>query len=157
MLKSALNFAAGFFGIPYEDKYLQSITIEESGYNNTLSPYMTCPNSRDRSKSDRGTAFVKEWAQIYLKDARERLQVELDGFDLKVEDVYTMQQMCAYEVSSIAEGVLSVWRDVLNLTLGLRNGDRRSLSGTPSSANCSRRKNGKDLTTRELMTIYSTF
>ena len=31
MLYSALNFAAGFFGIPYEDKYLQSITIEDPG------------------------------------------------------------------------------------------------------------------------------
>lgn len=31
MLASALNFAAGFWGIPYEDKYLQSITIEARG------------------------------------------------------------------------------------------------------------------------------
>jgi hypothetical protein len=29
MLASALNFAAGFWGIPYEHKYLQSITIED--------------------------------------------------------------------------------------------------------------------------------
>jgi hypothetical protein len=31
MLASALNFAAGFWGIPYENKYLQSITIEDRG------------------------------------------------------------------------------------------------------------------------------
>ena len=31
MLASALNFAAGFWGIPYEHKYLQSITIEAPG------------------------------------------------------------------------------------------------------------------------------
>ena len=31
MLYSALNFAAGFFGIPYEKQYLQSIQIEERG------------------------------------------------------------------------------------------------------------------------------
>jgi hypothetical protein len=31
MLASALNFAAGFWGIPYENKYLQSITIEDGG------------------------------------------------------------------------------------------------------------------------------
>ena len=31
MLASALNFAAGFWGIPYEHKYLQSITIEARG------------------------------------------------------------------------------------------------------------------------------
>lgn len=31
MLYSALNFAAGFFGIPYEGQYLQSVTIEANG------------------------------------------------------------------------------------------------------------------------------
>ena len=31
MLKSALNFAVGFFGFPIEGKYLQSVTIEEDG------------------------------------------------------------------------------------------------------------------------------
>lgn len=39
MLKSALNFAAGFFGIPYEEQYHQLITLEWPHYNNTLSPY----------------------------------------------------------------------------------------------------------------------
>lgn len=31
MLHSALNFAVGFFGLPIEGKYLQSVTIEEDG------------------------------------------------------------------------------------------------------------------------------
>lgn len=31
MLHSALNFAIGFFGLPIEGKYLQSVTIEENG------------------------------------------------------------------------------------------------------------------------------
>jgi hypothetical protein len=31
MLASALNFAAGFFGIPFEGQYLQSVTIEAKG------------------------------------------------------------------------------------------------------------------------------
>jgi hypothetical protein len=31
MLASALNFASGFWGIPSENKYLQSITIEAPG------------------------------------------------------------------------------------------------------------------------------
>jgi len=38
MLKSALNFAAGFFGIPYEDQYHQSIVIEATGFNSS-SPF----------------------------------------------------------------------------------------------------------------------
>lgn len=31
MLHSALNFAVGFFGLPIEDKYQQSILIEDDG------------------------------------------------------------------------------------------------------------------------------
>ena len=31
MLNSALNFAVGFFGLPIEGQYQQSITIEELG------------------------------------------------------------------------------------------------------------------------------
>ncbi|KAI0701864.1 phosphoglycerate mutase-like protein [Cytidiella melzeri] len=101
MLASALNFAAGFFGIPYEGQYLQSITIEADGYNNTLAPYKTCPNANDRDKADRGVWFVRNWANIYLQDAHARLAPQLKGYDISVEDVYTMQQMCAYETVAI--------------------------------------------------------
>ncbi len=31
MLNSAMNFAIGFFGYPFEGQYQQSITIEETG------------------------------------------------------------------------------------------------------------------------------
>ncbi|KAI0316795.1 phosphoglycerate mutase-like protein [Amylostereum chailletii] len=95
MLYSALNFAGGFFGIPYEDKYLQSITIEDPA------PYKTCPNAGDKTKADRGTVFVQEWASVYLRDAQARLQSQLEGYALSIEDVYTLQQMCAYETVAI--------------------------------------------------------
>lgn len=62
-------------------------------FNNTLAPYMTCPNAKDRSKSDRGVHFVKEWAGIYLKDALARLQPQLKGYELSIEDIYTLQQV----------------------------------------------------------------
>ncbi|KAH9966467.1 phosphoglycerate mutase-like protein [Russula dissimulans] len=101
MLASALNFAAGFWGIPYHHKYLQSITIEADGFNNTLAPYMTCPNAGVHSKGRRGTQFLKEWANVYLKSAQDRLQKQIDGYTLTIEDVYTMQQMCAYETVAI--------------------------------------------------------
>ncbi|KAJ8699287.1 hypothetical protein PTI98_002418 [Pleurotus ostreatus] len=101
MLNSAINFALGFFGHPLEGKYQQSITIEADGFNNTLAPYDTCPNARDKLKSDRGLWYVKKWAPIYLRDARSRIQAHLKGFDLTYEDVFTMQQMCAYETVAI--------------------------------------------------------
>jgi hypothetical protein len=49
MLKSAQNFAAGFFGIPYEGQYQQLVTIEDDGVRPlSLSPSLrpTCPNTR---------------------------------------------------------------------------------------------------------------
>lgn len=98
MLSSALNFALGFFGPSLDGQYQQLITIEAGGFNNTLSPSKTCPNSRDPTKGDRAVPFVREWAEIYLQDAVSRVSPMLEGYDLTVEDVYTMQQLCAYEV-----------------------------------------------------------
>ncbi|KAG5727396.1 3-phytase A [Termitomyces sp. T112] len=101
MLHSALNFAMGFFGYPLDGKYQQSITIESDGVNNTLSPYTTCSNANVREKGDRGVWYVKRWAEIYLVEALARLQPYIKGYALSIEDVYVMQQMCAYETVAI--------------------------------------------------------
>ncbi|RDB19457.1 3-phytase A [Hypsizygus marmoreus] len=101
MLASALNFAIGFFGYPYEGQYQQSITIEADGFNNTLAPYKTCPNANDKSKSDRGLYYIRKWADIYLKHAHARLRPLMKGFHLTIEDVYVMQQTCAYETVAL--------------------------------------------------------
>ncbi|KAG5337265.1 hypothetical protein C0989_010032 [Termitomyces sp. Mn162] len=101
MLHSALNFAIGFFGYPLDGKYQQSITIESDGVNNTLSPYTTCSNANVREKGDRGVWYVKRWAAIYLVEALARLQPYIKGYELSIEDVYVMQQMCAYETVAI--------------------------------------------------------
>src|ERR1700753_3481376 len=98
MLASAMNFAIGFFGYPFEGQYQQSITIEEGGFNNTLAPYKTCPNASDKSKADRGKAFVSAWADVYLAKAVKRLQKQMVGYNFSVEDVYMLQQLCPYEV-----------------------------------------------------------
>ena len=58
----------------------------------------SCPNADDKSKADRAIWYVRKWANIYLKDAQTRLAPQLKGYDLSIEDVYTLQQMCAYEV-----------------------------------------------------------
>lgn len=59
---------------------------------------MTCPNAHNGAKSDRQTPYVQQWASIYLKDAQKRLAAQLEGYDLTIEDTYTLQQLCAYEV-----------------------------------------------------------
>ncbi len=98
MLSSALNFALGFFGPSLDGQYQQLITIEAHGFNNTLAPSKTCPNGRDHTKGERATPFVREWGDVYLQAALKRLQPQIGGLDLRIEDVYSMQQLCAYEV-----------------------------------------------------------
>ncbi|GAA6013176.1 hypothetical protein JCM10207_006195 [Rhodosporidiobolus poonsookiae] len=100
MLKSALNFAAGFFGIPFEDQYHQLITIEWPGFNNTLAPYMTCENANRRDLTH-GPARMAEWMQVYLANALERLQPQVEGVELTVRDVFNMQLLCAYELVAL--------------------------------------------------------
>ncbi|RDX45602.1 phytase [Lentinus brumalis] len=101
MLSSALNFALGFFGPSLDGQYQQLITIEAHGFNNTLAPSKTCPNGRDHTKGERATPFVREWGNVYLQAALKRLQPQIGGLDLRIEDVYSMQQLCAYETVAI--------------------------------------------------------
>lgn len=108
MLASALNFAIGFFGYPFEGQYQQLITIEANGFNNTFAPYKTCPNANAAGKSDRSLLYVREWVSHFLAEARERLSRAMigkdglqGGFDWTGEEVYEMMQMCAYETVAL--------------------------------------------------------
>lgn len=118
MVASALNFAAGFFGIPmYQTDYNQVIVIENSGFNNSLAPYDTCLNSNtplgalwydiiDSLESCRslagnfGSTESAIWIENYLQSALARLRPQITGINLTVSDVFGMQQTCAYEVRS---------------------------------------------------------
>lgn len=69
--------------------------------------FASCPNAQIKSKADRGRAYVEKWASIYLVDAQKRLQTQMKGYELGIEDVYIFQQACAYEVRLI-EFILSL-------------------------------------------------
>ncbi|KAG0707438.1 histidine phosphatase superfamily [Suillus ampliporus] len=108
MLASALNFAIGFFGYPFEGQYQQLITIEANGFNNTFAPYKTCPNANTASKANRSLPYVREWVSHYLAEARKRLSSAMIGkdgvqgeFEWTGEEVYEMMQMCAYETVAL--------------------------------------------------------
>jgi hypothetical protein len=143
MLASAMNFAIGFFGYPFDGQYQQSITIEANGVRSSTvrtvvkpshffhfsstTPFpltrrmfpscilelhaanhlftFSCPNARIDAKAERGEWYIKRWANIYLEDARKRLQKQLHGLELSIEDVYIMQQMCPYEVCPLFRSV----------------------------------------------------
>jgi len=101
MVKSALNFAAGFFGVPdFLTDYNQVITIESDGFNNTLAPFSTCNNSNNAIG---GFGGIEEnvWVANYLANATIRLQKQIKGINLTVSDVFGMQQTCAYETVAL--------------------------------------------------------
>lgn len=86
--------------------------------------------------------YVSKWADIYLEDAHARLASQLKGYDLSIEDVYTMQQMCAYEVGgNLGDGVVLSTDHICRLWR----------SDTPSSVNCSLKTTGKVSITREFL------
>ncbi|KZO91037.1 phosphoglycerate mutase-like protein [Calocera viscosa TUFC12733] len=101
MRSSAENFALGFFGERAKEQYLASITVEAHGFNNTLSPYYTCPNSFNATKAYRQNPVLKVWIPKYLKDTLPRIQNMLEGFELTYADVFTMQTTCAYETVAL--------------------------------------------------------
>ncbi|KAI6005603.1 histidine phosphatase superfamily [Pisolithus albus] len=101
MLASAQNFALGFFGYPLDNQYQQVVTIEASGFNNSLAPYRSCQNNADISKAYRGISPSNEWIAIYLEKAVRRLQKHISGIDLNAADVFNMQEMCAYETVAL--------------------------------------------------------
>jgi hypothetical protein len=156
MLASAMNFVIGLFGYLFEGQYQQSITIEADGcvaslfclashlllnfiyphqlisqFNNTLTPYKTCLNTNDSLKADRGRAKVAQWAGVYLTGAVGRLRLLIEGYELQVEDMYVVQQLCAYKVHCVSHRVFPVVCTPVFFTAFLLNVDWDSHANTP--------------------------
>ncbi|KAF9455034.1 acid phosphatase [Macrolepiota fuliginosa MF-IS2] len=102
MLDSALNFAAGFFGLQdYAKSYHQLIEVESQGFNSTLAPYFTCPNANNEIAQIGYTRNPVKWQNAYLSRAQRRLANQLPGFNLTIADCFNMQQLCAYETVAL--------------------------------------------------------
>ncbi|KAF9787350.1 histidine phosphatase superfamily [Thelephora terrestris] len=101
MLASALNFAIGFFGYPFDGQYEQSITIESSKFNNTLAPYTTCLNAWHPKRGGRAGWFVTQWANRYLQPALKRINSLISGHQFEIPDIFAMQNLCAYETVAL--------------------------------------------------------
>ncbi|KAG2055004.1 phosphoglycerate mutase-like protein [Suillus hirtellus] len=102
MLDSALNFAAGFFELrTYETDYHQEIIIEKINFNNTLAPFQVCPNANSDDIGNYGDTKTSEWADIYLQDARRRLQPMIQGLNLTIDLLIDMQELCAFETVAL--------------------------------------------------------
>jgi hypothetical protein len=68
MVKTAENFAAGFFGVPeYMNEVSIEILVETPGLNNSGAPYETCKNSNVASKGSIGSKLATEFANNACK------------------------------------------------------------------------------------------
>ncbi|TFY79219.1 hypothetical protein EWM64_g4793 [Hericium alpestre] len=101
MVDSALQFAAGFFGVQeFTEDYHQLIEIEQEGFNTTLQPGNVCPNTGGAVGGFGGTQS-SIWSGIYTKPIIERLSRFITGFNLTTSDIIGMQQACAYETNAL--------------------------------------------------------
>lgn len=101
MVKSATNWLGGFFGFPYDTDAHLSIIAEADGYNNTLATYDTCNNSNTDTIGYYADANIAHFIPIYLANATTRIQQYITGINLTSEDIYGMQNLCAYETVAL--------------------------------------------------------
>ncbi|KAK9472986.1 histidine phosphatase superfamily [Dipodascopsis tothii] len=104
---SAKAWAAGFFGVysgeddaPADDAELYKMVYMEEAplVNNTLASYYSCPNSNSKAFTT-GSKIYREWVNIFLVDAANRLNKLLPTAELTPMDVYSMMALCAYETA----------------------------------------------------------
>ena len=101
VVQSARNWAAGFFGLEeYSDSYYESVAIKGKGFNTTLAPWYTCPNSGGAVHA-LGGQYARNWTNVYLADTVTRLQQYIKGVELTPTLVSAMQSLCAYETVAL--------------------------------------------------------
>ncbi|XAO23465.1 hypothetical protein I312_102243 [Cryptococcus bacillisporus CA1280] len=102
MVKTAENFAAGFFGVPeYLDQVSIELMVETSGVNNTGAPYETCPNSNVPSRGSLGSTAASAFAKQAFNGTVSRLQGNINGVQFDTTDIIDMLQLCSYETDAL--------------------------------------------------------
>ena len=101
MVKTAENFAAGFFGVPdYLDAVNLEIDIEAPGFNTSGAPYGICKNGNGKpaqSGTDAGEIFLRN----NFNETVGRLNSQVNGIEFDYEDVFAMLQLCTFETVAL--------------------------------------------------------
>lgn len=85
MVKTAENFAAGFFGVPeYLDQVNIEILVETPGVNNSGAPYEICNNSNIASKGSIGSAAATKFANNAFNATLARLNSHVRHIILEI-------------------------------------------------------------------------
>lgn len=69
MLKSAVNFVAGFFGPEWTKNVTLEVILEANGFNDRLTGYGNCNNLQGSAVSRGGTNASVIWQKSYLQNA----------------------------------------------------------------------------------------
>lgn len=101
MVHTALNFAAGFFGVPdYTTVVYLAIGIEWPGYTNSGAPTYSCPNS-NTAKGSIGSAAAAAYGAVAFNSTDARLNTWITGYNFTANDANSMIQLCAYETDAL--------------------------------------------------------
>jgi Uma2 family endonuclease len=102
MVKTANNFAAGFFGVPeYLSEVNIEILVETQGLNNSGAPYEICNNSNVASKGSIGSTVASRFAVDAFNNTLARLQSQVTGINFTSTDAIAMLQLCSYETHAL--------------------------------------------------------
>ena len=112
-IETAMFFADGFFGSHWADDgsvQLEIISEDPSRGGNTLTPGDTCLKyRRDTLGHDFGYLMLDRWQKVFTAPMAQRLATEAVGIYLRPLDIYSMMEMCGFEI--LARGH-SPWCDV---------------------------------------------
>ena len=102
MVKSTVNFAAGFFGVPeYLEQVSIEILVETERLNNSGAPYEICTNSNVNSRGSLGSTAASRFAANAFNATRARLQSQASGINFTSQDTIAMLQLCSYETVAL--------------------------------------------------------
>ncbi|KAH8680537.1 histidine phosphatase superfamily [Xylariales sp. PMI_506] len=102
MVKTAHNFAAGFFGVPeYLSQVNIEILVETPGLNNSGAPYEICTNSNVASRGGIGSTAATAFASNAFNATLARLNSQVSGITFTPTDALAMLQMCSYETHAL--------------------------------------------------------
>ena len=106
MVKTANNFAAGFFGVPeYLDQVNIEILVENSGVNNSGAPYEICTNADVSSRGEIGSTVATAYANDAFNATLARLNSQATGITFTPTDAVAMLQLCSYETVALGYSV----------------------------------------------------
>ncbi|KAH5056181.1 3-phytase [Parastagonospora nodorum] len=102
MVKTAQNFAAGFFGVPeFLNEVNIEIIVEAQGVNNSGAPYEICKNSNVANKGSIGSTVASRFAVNAFNSTIARLQSQVSGINFTSTDAIAMMQLCSYETHAL--------------------------------------------------------